>query len=248
MSNSTIYVPSPQTSVLSIPLGTTTTSRSRSSRTRPNYTSKRSVLRFLNPWRHQESRVPPQPQSKTRRQRLPSAHTLLTYREDRQEGPLEYDLSLDPSHILVIHNTGYSILSTKQLDTPATNPSVHSMNITCTALPWTMTITASNNNGVLSIRDIIDGLYHGLRSKAKKQDWDRLSKDAKGRVRRAWVSRYNRHHSIQDRAYEKSQGLRRVDFLGGHVAFKGLAYIPDERHWVMHVGPPERRVKFSTNA
>ncbi|GJJ15455.1 hypothetical protein Clacol_009733 [Clathrus columnatus] len=243
---SSAYAPSPTTSAWSTPqtsYSTRSYSRPRPRiRRRPSATPRSNVLRFIDSWgyNHPKTRAP-QPQ-----QRPPGVHALLG-----REGPLDYDLSLDPSHILVIHSppsTGYSALSRNQLDAPATNPPVQSMSIVCDALPWTMTISASDGY-TLTVRDVIEGLYRGLRSKAKKEDWERLrSTTARRRVRRAWISRYNRHHSFRDRAYEESQGLRSVDFLGGSLAFKGLTFMPDEQHWLMHVNPPKRRVKFSANS
>lgn len=246
MSNSTItnslYSPTLSSSVSH----SRPTSSSRISRRQPNETTKSSLLRLFNSRAH--NRADSTPRSERRRQLQPAANILLAYYQISQ---IEYNLSLNPSLILVIYRTGYSKLSTEQLDAPATNPPTRSMSITCRTIPWTIEISSSVTNGsALTVGDVLGGIYRGLRTKATKNEWNGLSSEERKHVRRAWISRYKRQPSLHDQTYEKNQGLRRVDFLCENLAFKGLTpntafdVSSEKQQWTMHVGPLKRKVKF----
>lgn len=242
MSNSTA------TSILHSPASHTSYTRSTNPNNKrpPSKRTKSSFLAFINPRDRHDRRVALTPRSQHRSPQ-PAVNSLL---EHCRVTPLEYDLSLNTSHILVVHRQGYSELSVEQLDAPATSPPVRFMSIACDALPWTIQVSSSNARN-LTVGDVLWSLYRGLRSKANKTDWERLSSDTKRRVRDAWVARCMRQQSLRQRNYEESQGLRRVDFLCGNIGFMGLTCMSETLHehqWLLHVSRIKRKVKFRANS
>lgn len=180
-----------------------------------------------------------------------SLNELLTYHPGSSFVPLEYDLSLDPVHILICHtesNGSYSRLNGEHFSAPATTPQLSKIHISCKYLPQSIEIHPVYNSRSITIGDIIYGLYRALRGHASGADWSPLPKDAQRRVRNAWRRRYKRQGSSAEREYEERQGLRWVDFLEGNSGFRGLSSGHSIEHWVMHVGPLKKHVKFRADS
>ncbi|KIJ53947.1 hypothetical protein M422DRAFT_24945 [Sphaerobolus stellatus SS14] len=179
-----------------------------------------------------------------------SLNELLIYNNSGTFVPLEYDLSLDPSHILICHQSahGFSKPTREHLVSQASTPTLSRFYISCKLLPWTLEIPPTHNGRYITFGDILEGLHRCLRAHASKADWEALDKDRQRRVRIAWRQRCKRQASEEERLYEDRNGLRRVDFLEKNLGFYGLTPGNSAEHWVMHVRPVKKHVKFTANS
>ena len=160
---------------------------------------------------------------------LPAAiHPLLAVSKTPS---LIYDMSrhissLRPSHLS---------LSPHRLAEPATEPPMTSLVIVCHHLPWRINVRARQQNGYITVADVMEGLYRALRLNVTEGEFRLLSHDMKHQVNKAFEQRYRRA-SFMEYAHEKAQGLRRVDFLGGKNTFLGLSSTKEGgRVWRLNV-------------
>ena len=133
---------------------------------------------------------------------------------------LIYDMS---RHISSLRPSNPS-LSPHLLDEPATLPRMPSLTIICPHLPWRINLKARQQNGYITVADVMDGLYHALRLSSTEAEFrSLLSYDLKQNVSEAYRQRYRRASHVMEYKHEKAQGLRRVDFLRGKNTFMGLS-------------------------
>ena len=133
---------------------------------------------------------------------------------------LIYDMSRHISSLRPSHPS----LSHHRLAEPATEPPMTSLVIVCHHLPWRIKIRARQQNGYITVADVMDGLYRALRLNVTEGEFRLLlpSHDMKHQVKKAYEQRYRRA-SFVEYGYEKAQGLRRVDFLRKKNTFWGLS-------------------------
>ena len=99
-----------------------------------------------------------------------------------------------------------------------------SLTIVCPLLPWRINVKARQQNGYVTVADVMDGLYRALRLNSTEAEFSLLpSHDLKQKVNEAYKQRYRRASDVTEYEHEKTQGLRRVDFLGGKNTFMGLS-------------------------
>ena len=162
---------------------------------------------------------------------LPAAiHPLLAVSKTPS---LIYDMS---RHISSLHPSHPS-LSPHRLAEQATEPPMTSLVIVCHHLPWQIDVRARQQNGYITVADVMDGLYRALRLNVTEGEYKLLplSHDMKHQVNKAYEQRYRRA-SFVEYGYEKAQGLRRVDFLGGKNTFLGLSSTREgARVWRLNV-------------
>lgn len=133
---------------------------------------------------------------------------------------LIYDMSRHISSLRPSHPS----LSPHRLAEPATEPPLPSLTIVCPHLPWRINVKARQQNGYITVADVMDGLYRALRLNSTEAEFKLLpSHDMKHRVNEAYKQRYRRASDVTEYEHEKAQGLRRVDFLGGKNTFMGLS-------------------------
>ncbi|KAG6889183.1 hypothetical protein C0995_003094 [Termitomyces sp. Mi166 len=131
---------------------------------------------------------------------------------------LNFDLRQSPSTITSNHQR----LSRRALYEPATEPPLRSLTIIIPNLPWTVTVDASQ--GYVTVQDVLDALYHSLRTNISTQDFHTLPSDqARRKVAVAYAQRYRRITCPREYEDEKRRGVTRVDFLMGHTRFMGLS-------------------------
>ncbi|KAF8521327.1 hypothetical protein JB92DRAFT_2891323 [Gautieria morchelliformis] len=163
--------------------------------------------------------------------------------------PIEFDLTLSPSQILIAQGpsrSSYAGLTQRDLSSPATTPPMAYIHIRCDDLPWSIDVYPSTDSGsgVVTVGDVLHGIYRALRRRVSSAEWDASSPGMQQRVRDAWLRRCKRQQSHKERSYESNNGLRRVDWLTKYTVFRGLSPGKSHDHWVMHVGQGEKSVKF----
>ncbi|KAF4583620.1 hypothetical protein EYR38_002375 [Pleurotus pulmonarius] len=141
---------------------------------------------------------------------------------------VHYDCSYPPQTLAISNRR----LSPYFLSEPATNPPVSLMFITSPHLPWTVKVNPSRF-GVVTVSDVFQAVYASLRKNIYPSDFESLAHHDKKRVRKAYEERYRRLRSSREADQEKSQGVKRVDFLMGHSRFMGLTVTSDPTVWSM---------------
>ncbi|KAG6917083.1 hypothetical protein DXG01_003972 [Tephrocybe rancida] len=158
------------------------------------------------------------------------AHALLQF----STSPLlNVDLRHPPSTI-TSHHQGIPL---RDFAEPATQPPLSSLTILVPHLPWTVTVYPSHpSQGYVSVNDVLEELYHSLRTNITARDYAALpSEKARRQVSLAYEQRYKRVRGTRDYEDEKQRGVLRVDFLMGRTRFMGLS--SNERGagvWLLH--------------
>ncbi|CCL98253.1 uncharacterized protein FIBRA_00247 [Fibroporia radiculosa] len=170
-------------------------------------------------------------------QPLPSnqLHPLLD--GESRDGPmLVFDLSLNQfnaMHITERGRTSGKQLSRDELEQQATYPAIRKMRITCDLIPqWPIVlepgkaksnfllVPSSSRDVPITVGDVLIAIHKSLQQQITHVDWVRLSQSEETAVARAYTRRCKTFPSVE--AFEKSQGVRRVDFLLERFMFRGL--------------------------
>ena len=129
---------------------------------------------------------------------------------------IDYNISLSPSHAIP-HGYTRAIFAE-----PATVPPVRFLTIVSPHLPWAIPVPGIAPNAFVTISDVLSGLYHSLRNGVSEREFHMLPPKARSRVRTSYENRYRRIRDRRSYEAEKSNGLKKIDFLMGHNAFLGL--------------------------
>jgi len=176
---------------------------------------------------------------------------ILLYHTHISNAPIEFDVSLPPAQILVSQGSSrssYSSLTPRHLSPPAVYPPLSFMRIKCPLLPWPIDVHPDARSGstVVTVGNVLEAIYSALRHRVSEAEWRAASPETQQRVRHAYLRRCKRQQSHTKRAYEESQGLRRIDWLVMNTAFQGLTPGKSPDRWVMHLRPGEKTVRFVT--
>ncbi|KAJ7290511.1 hypothetical protein C8J57DRAFT_1459029 [Mycena rebaudengoi] len=153
--------------------------------------------------------------------RKPRAHTLIS---TSRSPLLNYDISIHPSLI----PTHYLGISTAALCEPAVYPPQYSITLVTPHLPWSMAVSATNGRYV-TVADVINTIYRALRVNVTHREFNFFgTPKLKRRATAAYVQRYERLRGHRGWAEERSQGVKRVDFLMGCTKFRGISPTPGE--------------------
>lgn len=150
--------------------------------------------------------------------------------------PLLFDLSLHSFKAARLTGAGGShgvALSKEELSQLATHPPVKRMTITCEAIPkWPielnppeekskfLTIPFASHDVPITLGDVLIAIHKELQRPITHVDWAKLSQEDMTKVARAYTRRCRTFPSVE--AFERSQGVRRVDYLFDNYMFKGL--------------------------
>ncbi|KAF9258820.1 hypothetical protein L218DRAFT_711291 [Marasmius fiardii PR-910] len=160
---------------------------------------------------------PPPPKHKLVKQ-LIRVHPLLTY-SDSYQPPLNFDVTLGLSGL----TARYRPLPTPVLSDPAISPAVSFLMLKTDFLPWMIPIYASSNGYFVTVRDVLNGIYMGLRKNVTRDEWNSiLSRSDRVRVGEAYERRCGRISDCYLSREERQGGVKRVDFLCGRTRFMGL--------------------------
>ncbi|KAJ6611980.1 hypothetical protein B0H10DRAFT_2054277 [Mycena sp. CBHHK59/15] len=94
---------------------------------------------------------------------------------------------------------------------PAVYPPRPTLSLISPHLPWTITVSASNGRYV-TVSDVLNSVHRSLRA-------NKLMR----RATAAYTQRYSRLKGHRGYMEEKSQGVKRVDFLMGCTKFQGIS-------------------------
>ena len=126
---------------------------------------------------------------------------------------LMYDMRSQPSH-------SNPRLSPAVLSTPASSPPLPSLALRVGDLPWLFTVFPdsrhSPGNAFVTVQDVLVAIHYHLRTAAKGDEYEAMSKARKSDIFRAFESR------VGTDAVQRGKGLRRIDFLGGRFRAQGL--------------------------
>ncbi|KAL0946664.1 hypothetical protein HGRIS_012854 [Hohenbuehelia grisea] len=142
---------------------------------------------------------------------------------------LKWDLTFPPSAAGSL--TGRPIIPSDR----ATSVPLSSITILLPHIRWPIKVYASYRGGAITITDILNAIYDTLRENVASSDYHALPRQEQKRVTASYENRYRRIKSNRGYAEEKSQGVKKVDFLMGKTRFMGLSTSgsrPD--HWVLH--------------
>ena len=144
--------------------------------------------------------------------------------------PITYDLTQPTS---MLYSPHYGI-PRAALCEPATSPSVQTLMVISPRLPWTITVSSSTYHYV-SVIDVLDGIYHALRTGVTHHEFNSLQTDRDiRRVSKAYEERYRRIRGQQEYQEEKSRGVRRIDFLMEYTKFRGLSPASGRDVWILN--------------
>ncbi|KAH9848778.1 hypothetical protein C2E23DRAFT_862427 [Lenzites betulinus] len=125
---------------------------------------------------------------------------------------------------------------------PATYPGVPRLRICALAgdaqpvFWWPFTVLAHHEALPVQVRDVLDALVANFEERMTLEEFNLLSDERAGMLHRA----YGRRTAlvVGGRPCPKDDGLRRVDYLGDNICFRGLEPMPDGEGFMMFVGPP----------
>ncbi|KAJ7495569.1 hypothetical protein FB451DRAFT_367403 [Mycena latifolia] len=146
---------------------------------------------------------------------------------------LSYDLSLPPSSIST-HAIG---VSSAGLSEPAVYPPQPAISLATPYLPWVIGVVPSNGT-YITVSDVLSSVYHALRANVTPAEFNTLgTQKLMRRASAAYTQRCERLRGHRGYTEEKSQGVKRVDFLMGHTKFQGISPgIGAPAVWQIHIG------------
>jgi len=145
--------------------------------------------------------------------------------------------SFSPSRFVGLGQT--APLSPEELSQPATYPPISHLTITCDAIPqWpiqlayntytnTAPITLGYSPPPITLGDILGAIHKFLHTRITHADWAQLNTNDEIAVARAYTKRCRSSPHTED--LQRTQGVKRVDFLLERVWFKGL--LRDRDRW-----------------
>lgn len=177
--------------------------------------------------------------------------SLLKYHPNPADVRIKYNLSHPPSQATLIYPGSSSLfeLSESEFNRPATYPPLQKMRISCPLLPWPITLyPASETRAILTVGDVLEGLFRFLRKHASGEEWHSADERTREDVRQSWMRRVRRQPTHKDKEYERSNGLRRIDWLEKATVFQGLEPVKRTDTWILHVRHADKTVKFWTGS
>ncbi|KAI0765898.1 hypothetical protein BD413DRAFT_481632 [Trametes elegans] len=186
---------------------------------------------------------------------LPGELQLNPWLVHRAEGPpaLHFDLRLRAADVQLnpapapgaLHNHGERApfhADGPNGAQPATHPGAPGLRITALAgdpqpaFWWPVTALAHHAALPVQVRDVLDALVANFEEFVTEGEWRRLSRERQRMALRAYARRVEL--VIGGRRCPRDDGLRRVDYLGDNICFRGLAPAPDGEGFMLFVGPP----------
>ena len=156
----------------------------------------------------------------------------LNFNQQERQGtrvnpPLTWDLRYPPDMATLSH----CAIPAAILDSPATQPPVSKFYITCALFPrWVVDVR--NPRGV-TVRDVLLAVYDKLRKQVTSHEFQRLPQQQQALIQEAaqWRIRHSRNSE-----YERSRGIRRIDWLLKTTRFVGLTPSTDAPYtWTLVV-------------
>ena len=102
--------------------------------------------------------------------------------------------------------------------------------------PWPVTVLPHHERLPVLVVDVITALKENFDERLTDEEVDSLSGDRKMMIYQSYWRRVRT--PIGGCLPGDEDGLRRVDYLGGHTYFRGLEPSPDGDGFVLFMGPP----------
>ncbi|CCM04388.1 uncharacterized protein FIBRA_06564 [Fibroporia radiculosa] len=125
---------------------------------------------------------------------------------------------------------------------PATHPPVASVRITALAddtfpvFPWPITVMPHHPALPVLVRDVLNACIANFEERMTREEVDALALDRRPQVFRAYWARVR--SMVAGRIPGDDDGLRRIDYLGDRVFFRGLEPAPDGDGFMLFMGAP----------
>ncbi|KZT07112.1 uncharacterized protein LAESUDRAFT_725481 [Laetiporus sulphureus 93-53] len=123
---------------------------------------------------------------------------------------------------------------------PATWPGVPSLYISALAddafpkFPWPILVIPHHPSLPVLVRHVFNALIANFEERVKEDEMEALSEERRGLVTRAYYTRLETR--VGGRLPGDEDGVRRIDYLGDQVYFRGLEPAPDGDGFMMFVG------------
>lgn len=163
---------------------------------------------------------------------------------DPVERPFIWDITQHPNNIRGPRIYGPSLPSPYVIPPeirkqPALTPVQNGVTISCHSLPWRINVAPPNGETVVTVQDLLRGIYHSLRQPVNPTELQHMYRRQPGleaRVAEAFNARIA-YVAEEHRLLERSKGVKRVDLLADTVQFAGLSPGTEEDQLIMHVVP-----------
>ncbi|KAI9062019.1 hypothetical protein FKP32DRAFT_1574749 [Trametes sanguinea] len=187
---------------------------------------------------------------------LPDEIQLNPWLVHRRTGPppLHFDLRLRAADVLLNgapYDTGFELWPGMRSDfycegpngsQPATYPGVPRLRVVGILddpqleFAWPFTILPRHEALPVLMRDVLDALIANFEERMTQAEVRLLSPERRSMVFRAYTRRTTL--LVAGVACPADDGLRRVDYLGDNVCFRGLEPAPDGQGFLLCLGPP----------
>jgi len=157
--------------------------------------------------------------------------------------PVTFDVGLDPSGV-IYSETGPDItipLSEADRAQPATYPLLTTMEImdvaddTVPRFPWPMWV--QNDRGI-TVQDVFEAISYNFSLHVSGDEFASWDERRQAQAGAAYWSKVIRNQAIHPHRAVNNDGLKRVDYLGDRVMFRGLEPSPRmDGTWMLFVGP-----------
>ncbi|KAF9045817.1 hypothetical protein BDZ89DRAFT_928299, partial [Hymenopellis radicata] len=109
------------------------------------------------------------------------------------------------------------------LSEPATFPSVSRMTVISPHMPWRIHVHPTLNGSYVTVSDVLRFIYYDLRENLTHAEFYGLGRRELQRVTEAYEDQYRCIRNWSASMYEKSKGVKRVDYFMGRTYFAGLS-------------------------
>ncbi|KAI0628674.1 hypothetical protein C8Q77DRAFT_1162074 [Trametes polyzona] len=125
---------------------------------------------------------------------------------------------------------------------PATHPGVPRLRICALAgdprptFWWPVTVLAHHEALPVQVRDVLDALVANFEERIAFEEMNQISEERAQMIHRAYLRRVTL--AVGGRLPPRDDGLRRIDYLGDNICFRGLEPAPDGEGFMLFTGPP----------
>lgn len=141
---------------------------------------------------------------------------------------LIYDIRDFPEKAMVSTRPTYMGLSEQHIDAPLTNPPTTKLRVISKAFPWEIEVESQDETLPVTVGDLITTVHETMQKLISSSEWWIVTDSVREKVSAAYVKNCDRSSAGNPRRYEvekpreKTEGLRRVDWLLDNVVMNGL--------------------------